>query len=203
MKHIQLAFLFLLALVGTSSGSEPYDQPCRAPIPYDATTWNGSTCYAPADAIRDKIEAIISGAVVVDDTPSDGNTTEAASSNSVYDRQFGTINLHTDAAVVLTAAQCRIQDININGSDTAKDFTLPAAAAGLMCCLDAHIYTRVITVDPVDGTDTIILNGVALTAGNAIDSGGVAGEQFCLIGLDATYWRVINGTATISDGGAD
>ena len=66
MKHIQLAFLFLLALVGTSSGSEPYDQPCRAPIPYDATTWNGSTCYAPADAVRDKIETLGSTSSITD-----------------------------------------------------------------------------------------------------------------------------------------
>jgi len=112
------------------------------------------------------------------------------------------INSHTDATVVLTAADC-YGDINLNGDDDAIDFTLPVAAAGLVCCFDAYLYSQVITVDPADGADTIILNGVALTAGYAIDSGGVAGEQFCLIGLDATYWRVINGTATISDGGAD
>ena len=156
--------------------------PCRAPIPYNEASWDDSTCYPTAGSVRDVVEGITGGETTI---------------MGQVD-----INSHTDATVVLTAADC-YGDINLNGDDDAIDFTLPVAAAGLVCCFDAYLYSQVITVDPADGADTIILNGVALTAGYAIDSGGVAGEQFCLIGLDATYWRVINGTATISDGGAD
>ncbi|HBA72328.1 MAG TPA: hypothetical protein DCZ63_09115 [Geobacter sp.] len=35
--------------------------PCRAPIPYNATTWENSTCYPTAGAVRDKIETMAGG----------------------------------------------------------------------------------------------------------------------------------------------
>ena len=115
---------------------------------------------------------------------------------------FGVNTSHTTATVTLSAADCAGQ-INYNGDDDAIDFTLPGADATLTCCFSAYTFDQVITVDVADGTDTLVLEGTALTAGYAIDSGGAAGEQFCVTGVDATYWEVISGTATLSDGGAD
>jgi len=112
------------------------------------------------------------------------------------------INSHTDATVVLTAADC-YGDINLNGDDDAIDFTLPAAAAGLACCFDANGFAQVITVDTADGTDSSVLGGTALTAGNAIDTIGSEAEQFCLVGRDDSTWIVYPGSAYLADGGAD
>lgn len=109
---------------------------------------------------------------------------------------------HTDAAVVLTTAQCQ-DGYHVNGDDDVIDFTLPGAAAGLSCCFDSNTFARVVTVDPADGADTFIKDGTAMTAGNALDTGGTAGEKFCVVGRDATYWVVISGMATLTDGGAD
>ena len=109
---------------------------------------------------------------------------------------------HTSATPTLTDINC-YGNINYNGSDSAKDFTLPVAAAGLVCCFDANGYSRIITVDTADGTDSIKLGGTSLTAGNAIDTSGGSGEQFCLAGRDASTWIAYPGSAYLADGGAD
>ena len=100
-KLIILSSLLLLALPAVAA--EKYlrvddyipaiPPPCRAPIPYVAASYDGTNCYVPADVFRDVVEAL-PAAVVVDDTPSEGNTTEAASSNSVYDHTVDTTDVH-------------------------------------------------------------------------------------------------------------
>lgn len=110
--------------------------------------------------------------------------------------------IHTDAAVVLTAANC-YGNVNYNGDDDVIDFTLPVAAAGLMCCFDANGYSRIITVDTADGTDSIKLGGTSLTAGNVVDTSGGSGAQFCLAGRDTSTWIAYPGSAYLADGGAD
>lgn len=92
--------------------------------------------------------------------------------------------------------------MEIHAADSVIDYTLPGAAAGLVCCF-ANRFAQIVTVDPADGVDTIILDGTALTAGNAIDSPGTAGDQICLIGLDATNWWSSGRVNTWVDGGAD
>ena len=46
----------------------------------------------------------------------------------------------------------------------------------------------VITIDPVDGTDTIYLNGSTVGAGDEIDSPGNVGDFIVLMAIDATRW---------------
>jgi len=128
--------------------------------------------------------------------------TQAADPHTGYMLKNMTVTLHTAAAVNLTADDC-YGGLNVNADDDVIDFTLPGAAAGLVCCFDSGTFARVVTVDPVDGTDTFIKEGVAMTAGNALDTGGTKGEQFCVVGRDDTYWTVLGGTASLSDGGAD
>ena len=57
----------------------------------------------------------------------------------------------------------------------------------------------------VAGTDlvTITLDGASLTAGNAIDSPGTAGDFVCLLAVDATNWLVLGKSGTWIDGGTD
>lgn len=111
------------------------------------------------------------------------------------------VTLNTAATVVLTTADC-MGGMFINNDADVIDYTLPGAAAGLECCF-YDIAGGVITVDPTDAADTIYLNGTALTAGNAIDSPGAAGDSICLMSLDATRWITINRVGTWIDGGAD
>lgn len=111
------------------------------------------------------------------------------------------ITLDTDASIVLTDAMCR-NTARFNNDADAIDYTLPGAAAGLVV-LFYDIAGGVITIDPVDGTDTIYLNGVSVGAGDAIDSPGVVGNFICLVAIDATRWVTIGRSGTFVDGGAD
>ena len=61
----------------------------------------------------------------------------------------------------------------------------------------------VITVDPLDGTDTIYLDGVTVGAGDAIDSPGIVGNFICLVAIDDTRWVTAGRSGTWTDGGVD
>lgn len=112
-----------------------------------------------------------------------------------------TISLDTDAAITLTADNCK-NAIRFNNDADVIDYTLPAAAAGLTVMF-YDIGGGVITVDPVDGTDTIYLDGTTVGAGDAIDSPGVVGNYIVLMAIDDTRWITIGRSGTWVDGGAD
>jgi len=107
----------------------------------------------------------------------------------------------TAATLAMTAAQCR--GTLHTTDDDAIDYTLPGAAAGLNCCWHILGGTGVITIDPVDGTDTIYLDGVSVGAGDAIDSPAAAGAFICLFATDATNWYTMGRSGTWVDGGVD
>ncbi len=120
----------------------------------------------------------------------------------------GTINglvkvtLTTAATLVLTAANTA-GDFHVNGDNDVIDYTLPGAAAGLTACFYAGSFAQVVTIDPVDGTDTIYLDGASVGAGDAIDSAGGVADYVCLIALDATNWHTLGRSGTWVDGGVD
>ena len=111
------------------------------------------------------------------------------------------ITLDTDPTIVLTAAMCK-NAIRINNDADVIDYTLPGAEIGLVVMF-YDIGGGVITIDPVDGTDTIYLDGTAITAGYAIDSPGVVGNFICLIAIDGTRWITAGRSGTWIDGGAN
>ena len=111
------------------------------------------------------------------------------------------ISLDADPSYVLTAAMCN-NAIRFNNDADVIDYTLPGAAAGLVV-LFYDIGGGVITVDPVDGTDTIYLDGATVGAGDAIDSPGAVGNFICLIAIDDTRWITVGRSGTWIDGGAD
>lgn len=90
--------------------------------------------------------------------------------------------------------------INTDTGD-AFDRTLPSVAAGMSACFLTK-GAEVITLDP-QNDDVIQLDATALTAGNAIDSSGTAGDFICLLGIDSTNWVTLGRRGTWSDGGAD
>jgi len=106
----------------------------------------------------------------------------------------------TAATVVLTTAQCR-GHIRINSDDDIIDYTLPDAAAG-MSVLIYSLQDQVVTID-TNGSDTITLDGTALTAGNAIDSPGAAGDFIVLLAIDTDDWITLGRSGMWVDGGAD
>lgn len=111
------------------------------------------------------------------------------------------ITLDTNATIVLTASMCKNM-IRYNNDADVIDYTLPAAAIGLVVMF-YDIGGGVITVDPVDATDTIYLDGSSVGAGDAIDSPGVVGNFICLIAIDDTRWVTGGRSGTWQDGGAD
>jgi hypothetical protein len=61
----------------------------------------------------------------------------------------------------------------------------------------------VITIDPVDGADTIYLDGASVGAGDAIDSPGAVGNYIALMAIDGTRWITLGRSGVFVDGGAD
>ena len=105
--------------------------------------------------------------------------------------------LDTDPTVSLTTADCRNKARYNNDADVI-DYTLPGAAAGLVVIF-YDIAGGVITIDPVDGTDTIYLNGTSVGAGDEIDSPGDVGDFIALMAIDATRWITIGRSGTWVD----
>lgn len=108
-----------------------------------------------------------------------------------------------DTAATITLASTDVRGAwRFNGDNDVIDYTLPAVAAGMSVCIGNITFAQVITID-VDSLDYIILDGVALTQGNAIDSPGAATAEICFIGIDSNYWKAVGKVGTWVDGGAD
>jgi len=146
-----------------------------------------------------------SGSVVFDDTPTlitpvIGAATGTSLILSGVLQGLVPVTVTTAATLVLTTANTK-GDMHQNGDADAIDYTLPGAAAGLSVCFMAGEFTGVITVDPVDGTDTIYLNGASIGAGDVIQSPGTVGDFICLIAIDSTKWYTLGEINTWVDGG--
>ena len=111
------------------------------------------------------------------------------------------ITLDTDATVTLTSSDC-VNAIRVNNDDDVIDYTLPNAETGLSILIQS-MYAQVVTIDCYDTNESIVLDGTTLTAGNAIDSPGTAGDYVNLVAISATQWVVIGRSGTWVDGGAD
>jgi len=109
--------------------------------------------------------------------------------------------LHTDPAIIFSDLDSCKNVAHFNNDADVIDFTLPGAEAGLIMMF-YDIGGGVITVDPVDGTDTIYLNGTSVGAGDAIDSPGAVGDFICLMAIDATRWVTVGRSGVWIDGGA-
>ena len=112
------------------------------------------------------------------------------------------VTITTGATLALSVTNT-VGNMHMNGDADAIDYTLPGAAAGLSACFHAGEFTGIITIDPVDGTDTIYLNGVSVGAGDAIDSPGTVGDMICLFAVDATKWYTAGQINVWVDGGVD
>ena len=110
--------------------------------------------------------------------------------------------LHTAATYIFASADSCKNAAHFNSDADPIDFTLPGAEAGLVV-LFYDIGGGVITIDPVDGTDTIYLNGTSVGAGDAIDSPGDVGDFICLMAIDDTRWVTVGRSGVWTDGGAD
>lgn len=87
------------------------------------------------------------------------------------------------ANTTLTTSQIQGQHYIVTAEVT---ITLPAVFDGGWGCFQVYGANEV-TIDP-NASDLIILNGTALTDGDAIVSGGTTGESVCLQYYDATGW---------------
>lgn len=105
--------------------------------------------------------------------------------------------------VNLTEAECK--NSVVYATTGASVINLPTGSAtldGAALVVEA-IAAVAVSIDLTTGTDIIVLDGTALTAGNKVIFDGAAGTS-CLIKYDATAsrWRVRTVAGTISDGGA-
>ena len=116
--------------------------------------------------------------------------TVAKTSGNVDFATTGTITggiMILDNVVSPTAAQCYG---SWNTITTAGTVTLPAAAPGMSTCIATEGALE-ITLE-LDGSDTFVLNGVTMDAGEAIinTTAEAAGDYICVIATSAVKWRV-------------
>jgi hypothetical protein len=111
------------------------------------------------------------------------------------------VTLDTTATIVLTAADTD-GAIRVNNDNDAIDYTLPNAATGLNVVIQS-MFAQVVTIDCFDTNESIVLDGTTLTAGNAIDSPGIAGDYILLVAISATQWVSMGRSGNWIDGGAD
>ena len=141
--------------------------------------------------------------LIEDDPAGTPATSYMALEDFIAGKSLAPITETTAATLDLATSDACAVHLYLNGDNDAIDYTLPPAAANLVCCFGAATYAQVVTVDPDDGVDYIIIEGVANSAGNAIDSTGVIGEYICLVALDGTRWLSLGFSGTWTDGGVD
>jgi len=120
-------------------------------------------------------------------------TLEVFTSGAAHTLNFATTGTLTGGIMILdnvvspTAAQCYG---SWNTITTAGTVTLPAAAAGMSTCIATEGALE-ITLD-LDGSDTFVLAGVTMDAGEAIinTTAEAAGDYICVIATSAVKWRV-------------
>jgi hypothetical protein len=105
--------------------------------------------------------------------------------------------LDTAATVDLSSVSDTDGAWRINNDDDVITYTLPPAAIGTSVCFyDNAANGQVITIDPDDGVDYIVLDGTAASAGETIVSNGDRGDSICLLGISGDVWLVVGKQGT-------
>ena len=131
------------------------------------------------------------------------NLTALTTQNVITTGYFdGGINVRkvTDATVTV-ATLTPMSGYYVNADDDAIAFNLPADPTNKGYCFANLLYAQAITVNP-DDADIIIMDGndASAAAGETIVSSGAKTDAVCVIGIDATYWRVTAKTGTWAEG---
>lgn len=114
-------------------------------------------------------------------------------------RVLGDVIVLTNGATAdITSSQMRGQTHLVTGAYTLD---LPTAAVGLSSTFIATT-AAVFSLDLETGTDIIILNGVALTAGNKVTTDGTVNATLYVESSATGYYRVNTIVGVASDGGA-
>jgi hypothetical protein len=143
------------------------------------------------------------------------NTVTVASGTGVTDVNFSALNLVSTGNMMggvnrvgtfaspitssgtysLTAANSYNSIIFYNDTDT---LALPAAVAGMNLCVYVT-GTNLTTIDP-NGTDVVVRDGTAQSAGVSFTVAGVAGNYACLIADAANHWTTMGYKGTLAQG---
>ena len=110
---------------------------------------------------------------------------------------LGKINVITDATTADTISADEMNGSFFHYTNTgAVTITLPIPVAGMSGCFYDNSATGILTIDPVDGVDTITLDGTTLAAGVDIDSPGAKGDFICLIATGVDTWLTLSRSGT-------
>jgi hypothetical protein len=143
------------------------------------------------------------------------NTVTVASGTGVTDVNFSALNLVTTGNMMgsvnrvgtfaspitstgtysLTAANSYNSLIFYNDTDT---LALPAAVAGMNLCVYVT-GTNLTTIDP-NGTDVVVRDGTAQSAGVSFTVAGVAGNYVCVVADAANHWTTMGYKGTLAQG---
>lgn len=145
------------------------------------------------------IRAVIDGGSV-DGTPIGGSTpsTVAATTVTASSSMQGLIPVLSDDTA-LDSTQVRGHIDLMTGTGTVA--VSQAAVAGQSFCV--YNTTAATTYIDPNGTDVIVLNGTALSAGYRINNNPtVAGDFICLVSTTANQWRTMGRSGTWVDSGS-
>jgi len=115
----------------------------------------------------------------------------------------GGVDVVTTAGTTLTpAADNILGSFHVLTNVALVTVTLPNAIPNRSVCFYDLDGTAGVTIDLNDVSDIIVLDGNPLTAGNAIDSPGNAGDFICFLAIDTTNWITLGRSGAWVDGGA-
>lgn len=110
---------------------------------------------------------------------------------------LGLVNVIVDATTADTVTAAEMNGSFFHYTNTgAVTITLPIPVSGMSGCFYDNSATGILTINPVDGVDTITLDGTTQAAGVDIDSAGAKGDFICLIATGVDTWLTLERSGT-------
>lgn len=138
----------------------------------------------------------------LDDT---ADTVTFSSSTGVTSLNFSALNLVTtgtiDGGIPVTTSTTATVTVSgmggvyFNGDDDVIEFDLPADPVNKAFCFGNNAYANALTLDP-DDSDYITRDGTTAAQGEALVSSGNKKDWICVVGVDASNWRVTGEAGT-------
>jgi hypothetical protein len=170
-----------------------------------ATTLSGANGETIANATDTEIKFNGTESLIVDLDTGTANQVEIKTDSGVTDLSFAALNLVTTGTMDGGIPVLKVTDATItvsgmtkyyvNSDDDVIAFNLPADPTNRAYCFGNMLYARAITLNP-DDADYVVDGNDTLAAGEALISSGAKQDQLCVVGIDASYWRVTSKVGT-------
>jgi len=220
MKRFTLILILLTLWAPTAFAAGPPSTPglCVAPIPYNATTWDDSTCYPTAGAVRDKIETLNGWDFILEDGNGAAPTTDGyikydrtaerlqvgdgAATKEFYDHTANSTTFASKSLLSPDPITCTTSDVLGTNCGAGVDMRmapvvqiesgtveLMAVTQGRACVFCTT--AAVCNVDP-NVSDRFIFEGASAGDGKKLVSDGTIAAYICFYKDSADGWTAVD-----------